>query len=72
MIWPSRSFLIGGILGGSRFTLVGAPNTTNGYFGEDVDLNGLVIYTGSDNDRDPVLQNIGGNIPTNERLEQLP
>jgi hypothetical protein len=33
---------------------------------------GTVKYTGSGNDRDPILQNIGGVVPTNVRLEQVP
>ena len=31
----------------------------------DVTFNGTLLYTGSDNDRDPILQAIGGTIPTN-------
>lgn len=31
----------------------------------DVSADGAVRYTGSDNDRDPVLEDIGGTIPTN-------
>ena len=31
-----------------------------------------VKYTGSANDRDPILQNIGGSLPTNTRADQLP
>ncbi|MBK8614580.1 MAG: hypothetical protein IPN85_14150 [Flavobacteriales bacterium] len=31
----------------------------------DVNTNGEVAYTGSDNDRDPLLVRIGGTIPTN-------
>ena len=33
---------------------------------------GNVIYTGQDNDRDIILTNIGGVVPTNIRTEQLP
>jgi hypothetical protein len=43
-----------------------------GYLDEDVDLNGVVRYTGAANDRDPLLQNIGGSVPTNTREQQLP
>jgi hypothetical protein len=31
-----------------------------------------VKYTGSANDRDMILLNIGGSIPTSIRLQQLP
>jgi hypothetical protein len=37
-----------------------------------VNLDGVVKYTNANNDRDPILQNIGGVIPTNTRQEQLP
>jgi hypothetical protein len=30
----------------------------------DVSHNGIVKYTGSDNDRDPILQQVGGSVPT--------
>ena len=39
---------------------------------EDLDLDGLVKYTGASNDRDLILQNIGGQVPTALRQEQLP
>lgn len=29
-------------------------------------------YTGGSSDRDPILVNVGGNVPTNVRHEQLP
>jgi hypothetical protein len=38
----------------------------------DVNMDGLVKYTGANNDRDPILTNVGGTIPTNVRSEQLP
>jgi len=47
-------------------------NTTAGYWLEDVNLDGVVRYTGGNNDRDPILQNIGGSTPTNTRIGQLP
>lgn len=47
-------------------------NTVNGYFPEDVDMNGVVRYVGDPNDRDPILLNIGGSVPTNTRPQQLP
>ena len=47
-------------------------SVVNGYFPEDVTLDGSVKYTGSANDRDPILVNVGGVVPTNTRVEQLP
>jgi hypothetical protein len=44
----------------------------NGYLNTDVNMDGTVKYTGQDNDRDPILQNIGGVVPTNIRVEQVP
>jgi hypothetical protein len=35
-------------------------------------MDGVVKYTGFMNDRDPILVNIGGSVPTAVRLEQLP
>ena len=55
-----------------RIGSVVPTNTVNGYYLEDVTLDGIVKYTGSFNDRDPILFNIGGSVPTNTRLEQLP
>ena len=46
--------------------------TTTGYYIEDVNMNGTVKYTGAGNDRDPIVLNIGGYTPNNQRLEQLP
>jgi hypothetical protein len=43
-----------------------------GYYREDVNLSGDVQYTGAGNDRDLILQNIGGAIPTNSVIQQLP
>jgi len=37
-----------------------------------VNMDGTAKYTGTGNDRDPILQNIGGVITTNVRVEQLP
>jgi hypothetical protein len=31
-----------------------------------------VKYTGANNDRDPILVNIGGTVPTNTRVATLP
>ncbi len=39
----------------------------SGYFNLDVNLNGIVSCTGANNDRDPILVNIGGTVPTNMR-----
>jgi hypothetical protein len=47
-------------------------NVVTGYYLEDVNLSGEVKYTGSDNDRDLILQNIGGVIATNSQIQQLP
>ena len=44
----------------------------NGYFLEDVNLDGQVKCAGSNNDRDLILVNIGGDVPTAVRVEQLP
>jgi hypothetical protein len=35
-------------------------------------MDGRVRYVGSNNDRDPVLVNVGGTLPTATRAEQLP
>ncbi|MFN6114419.1 MAG: hypothetical protein ACK46C_00885 [Flavobacteriales bacterium] len=43
-----------------------------GYWQEDVNLDGVVKYPGPQNDRDPVLVNLGGALPTATRAEQLP
>jgi len=37
-----------------------------------VTLDGVVKYTGLENDRDIILVNIGGTVPTDTREEQLP
>jgi hypothetical protein len=57
------------------FTLVGtqvydadARRNVNGVMvsaAGDVTFNGTVSYTGTGNDRDPILQRIGGMVPTN-------
>ena len=44
----------------------------NAYSVNDCNLDGIVKYVGQDNDRDPILVNIGGSVPTNTRQEQLP
>jgi len=38
----------------------------------DVNLDGVVRYVGVNNDRDPILQNVGGTVPTSTRAQQLP
>lgn len=45
--------------------------TLNGYWTEDVNMNFQVKYTGGSNDRDFILQTLGGN-PANVIIEQLP
>ena len=47
-------------------------NQMNGYYTEDVNLDGVVKYIGAGNDRDPVLVTIGGNTPNAVRSAQLP
>jgi hypothetical protein len=44
--------------------LVGTP-AKQGLWAGDVTGDGIVKYTGSSNDRDPILQSIGGVVPTN-------
>ena len=56
-----------GVLGGTVPT-----NTTTGYHTADVNMDGVVKYTGSGNDRDPILVTIGGTVPTNIRAAQHP
>jgi hypothetical protein len=51
----------------------GVPTATvAGYFKEDINMDGVVRYTGAGNDRDIILQSIGGSVPTNTRSAQLP
>ena len=47
-------------------------NTVTGYLPSDVNMDGTAKYTGLGNDRDIILQNIGGVIATNTREEQMP
>jgi hypothetical protein len=47
-------------------------NTVTGYLRADINLDGIVRYTGANNDRDLILQTIGGVVPTATRLQQLP
>ena len=42
------------------------------YAREDVNMDSNVKYAGAFNDRDPILENIGGTVPTQQRFEQLP
>jgi hypothetical protein len=35
-------------------------------------MDGVVKYTGANNDRDRILVSIGGTVPTNVVVEQLP
>ncbi len=56
-----------------RVQIIPVPsNTVTGYHAAGVNRDGTVKYTGQDNDRDPILQNIGGVVPTNTRVEQVP
>jgi hypothetical protein len=43
-----------------------------GYHAADVTLDGQVKYTGTGNDRDPILSNVGGTVPTATVVQQLP
>ena len=44
----------------------------NVYHMADIDLDGQVKYTGSGHDRDPILVNIGGTVPTAVRMQCPP
>jgi len=44
----------------------------SGYWREDVNLDGVVKYTGTANDRDVILNSIGGTTPTATRVATLP
>jgi hypothetical protein len=48
--------------------------TTTGYWQEDSTMDGVVKYTGTDNDRDPILSNILSLslFITASQFEQLP
>lgn len=39
---------------------------------KDYSFDGTLKYTNQDNDRDPILQNIGGVMHTNVRVDQVP
>ncbi len=54
-------------IGGSVPTAI-----VNGYYVEDVTMNGQVKYTGSGNDRDPILVNLPTTSVLSSRTEQLP
>jgi hypothetical protein len=51
-----------------------SPNAsvTNVYDAKDTNLDGAIKYTGSGNDRDVILVNVGSTTPNNSRLQQLP
>ena len=71
---PATGFLLS-LLAARLLTTVGSttPNATvNGYSTRDVNLNGQVKYTGSANDRDPILINVGSTTPNATRSAQLP
>jgi hypothetical protein len=52
----------------------GTPSNTvsNVYDRRDVNLDGSIKYTGVNNDRDVILQTIGGTVPTATRTQQMP
>lgn len=53
--------------------LEGNVNTKiDGYYPEDLNLDGTVSYTGAQNDREVIFQTIGGVIPNVVRLEHAP
>ncbi|MBK7086847.1 MAG: hypothetical protein IPH53_20260 [Flavobacteriales bacterium] len=43
-----------------------------GYLSADCTLDGVVKYAGGNNDRDHILQTVGGTVPTAVRNAQLP
>ena len=45
---------------------------TNVYDRRDTNLDGVIKYTGSGNDRDIILTNVGSTMPNNTRTQQLP
>lgn len=49
-----------------------ASSTLNGYFREDVNMNGSVKYSGSNNDRDIILSVVGPTNPNSSAPSQLP
>ena len=51
---------------------LGPNGTVTAYSTRDTDLNGQVKYTGSGNDRDPILVNTGSTTPNATRVAQLP
>ena len=57
-----------------RMTTAIRPNNTvtGQYAKEDANMDGTVKYTGSTNDRDPILVNVGSTTPNNTRTEQVP
>ena len=72
---PSSAVAFGGVLAFVDLTLPSTQvydndarvnnNGTMTIAAGDVNFDGTVAYTGTDNDRDPILQRIGGVIPTN-------
>ena len=42
------------------------------YDRRDVNMDGVIKYTGANNDRDPILLNVGSTTPNNVRVQQLP
>jgi hypothetical protein len=47
-------------------------NSVSGYWREDVNMDGVVKYTGSANDRDIILTKVGSTTPNNTRVATLP
>ena len=56
--------------GGHRWR--GADQHPAGYHPQDVNLDGVVKYSGQGNDRDAILSTIGGTVPTTTRVSYAP
>jgi hypothetical protein len=46
--------------------------TSTGYSNADVNMDGIIKYAGAHNDRDIILQTVGGTMPMAVRVEQTP
>jgi len=44
----------------------------SGYLLSDLNMDGVAKYTGENNDRDLILRAIGGVVPTNTIVQQIP
>ena len=59
---------VGVAIGGSTPT----NTVSNVYSPLDVNLDGVIKYIGTNNDRDVILTTVGGSTPNNTRMQQLP